>query len=194
MQADRRSSRLRMNARTGAALRFVRRAAMIVCGLAFAVTLGAVAAATLPTLFGYHAYIVYGGSMEPALPLGSVAVARPVTADRVRTGDIIAFEGSHTSSPVLHRVVEIRDDHGERLFVTKGDANAFADARPVRLDGTGDRVVYHVPLVGFLIHFGRTTGGLLLFFGAPLAALLAYTLRRIARWGSVRPLVPWQNR
>lgn len=170
------------------ALRLCRRGALAAASLAFAVTLGAVAAATLPTALGYHAYIVYGGSMEPALPLGSVAVARPVTPDQVKVGDIIAFERSPLSSPVLHRVVDIRLEEGERLFVTKGDSNAHADPRPVRLEGDGDRVVYHVPLVGFLIHFARTTGGLLVFFAAPLAALLALTLRSLARWRSANAI------
>lgn len=165
-------------------LRVCRRCGIALASLTFAVTLGAVAAATLPTAFGYHAYIVYGGSMEPALPLGSVAVARPVNADQVKVGDIIAFEGSPSSSPVLHRVVDVRVQEGERLFMTKGDANAHADAHPLRLEGDGDRVVYHVPLVGFLIHFARTTGGLLVFFAAPLAALLAMTLWSLARWRS----------
>lgn len=166
------------------ALRLCRRGALAVASLTFAVTLGAVAAATLPTALGYHAYIVYGGSMEPALPLGSVAVARPITPDQIKVGDIIAFEGSPSSSPVLHRVVDVRIEAGEPLFVTKGDSNAHADPRPVRLQGHGDRVVYHVPLVGFLIHFARTTGGLLVFFAAPLAALLALILRSLARWRS----------
>lgn len=193
MAIDCTPSRPWMNERARTVLRLGRRAGMALCALAFAVTLGAVAAATLPTLFGYHAYIIYGGSMEPALPLGSVAVARPVTPDQVQTGDIIAFEGSHESSPVLHRVIETRVEDGERLFVTKGDANAYADARPVRLERTGDRVVYHVPLVGFLIHFGRTTGGLLLFFAAPLAALLAHTLWRIAQWHARTTRAPAQE-
>lgn len=165
-------------------LRLCRRCVLAVASLTFAVTLGAVAAATLPTALGYHAYIVYGGSMEPALPLGSVAVARPVTPDQVKVGDVIAFQGSISSSPVLHRVVDVHVEGGEPLFVTKGDSNAHADPRPIRLQGRGDRVVYHVPLVGFLIHFARTTGGLLVFFAAPLAALLALTLRSLARWRS----------
>jgi signal peptidase len=170
--------------RARAALTLGRRAATVLAGVVFAVTLGAVAAAALPTLFGYHAYIVYGGSMEPELPLGSVAVARPVTPEEVQRGDIVAFEGSHMSSPVLHRVIDIRIQNGERLLITRGDANAVADAHPVHPAQIGDVVVYHVPLVGFLIHFGRTTGGLLLFFGAPVAALLAHILWRIARWRS----------
>jgi signal peptidase len=182
MEEFRRPRRLWHCPRARAAARLARRCAAGLAVLAFAVTLGAVAAATLPTLFGYHAYIVYGGSMEPALPLGSVAVARPVTPDEVGVGDIIAFEGSRESSPVLHRVVDVRVENGERLFVTRGDANPVSDPRPVRLEREGDRVVYHVPLVGFLIHFGRTTGGLLLFFGAPLTALLAHTLWRLAQW------------
>lgn len=182
MDGLRLSRRLWHGSRAHAAARLARRCAAGLAALVLAVTLGTVAAATLPTLFGYHAYIIYGGSMEPALPLGSVAVARPVTPEEVGVGDIIAFEGSRESSPVLHRVVEVRVENGERVFVTRGDANHVPDPRPVRLEREGDRVVYHVPLVGFLIHFGRTTGGLLLFFGAPLTALLAHTLWRLAQW------------
>ncbi len=51
---------------------------------------GLVAAATLPILFGYHTYVVNGGSMEPGLKSGSVAVAKATSTFALGVGDVIA--------------------------------------------------------------------------------------------------------
>jgi len=137
------------------------------------------AAAILPTLFGYHAYIVYGGSMTPSLKLGSVAVAKPVSPEELEVGDVIARHWSADSSPVLHRIVDITIDDGQRLFVTQGDQNGQPDSVPAFLEGKGDKIIYTVPYVGFLLHFARTTAGLVSLIAVPAALLLGQTLWKI---------------
>jgi signal peptidase len=110
----------------------------------------------LPALFGLKRYVVTGGSMGASIPRGSVAFERPVAVSRLRVGDVITYTpppGYGVSGRVTHRVVWIgRDRSLARAFRTKGDANAapdpwrFALARP-----TQARVLFHVPLVGYLL-------------------------------------------
>ena len=144
-----------------------------------------VAAATLPALFGYHTYIVYGGSMGRGLLQGSAAVSKPTSAQELGIGDVIARRTSPDRPPVLHRIVDITTVDGQRLFVTQGDANRTPDPEPVAFEGTGDRVVYSVPFVGYLLHFAKNGLVRLLLIGAPLAALAVIVLRE--RWPSRRP-------
>ena len=138
-----------------------------------------VAVATVPTLFGYHAYIVYGGSMDPSLKLGSVAVGKPVAPEELEVGDVIVRRWSADSSPVLHRIVDITIDDGQYLFTTQGDQNGQPDPTPASFEGKGDKIIYTVPYVGFLFHFARTTAGFLSLVATPIALLLGQTLWKI---------------
>lgn len=143
--------------------------------------LALVLAASAPRLFGYHTFIVYGGSMAPALRPGDVALTKPVAPEDVRVGDIIATRPNPEASPVLHRVTAIEEEGGQRQFIIKGDRNDGADPEPVLLLGSGDRVVHRVPLAGYLIHFVRTVPGRLLFLALPTLLLGGMILWEIWR-------------
>lgn len=69
--------------------------------------------------------VVYGRSMEPAIPKGS-RVRVQHTVEGVRIGSIIVFKnGDHLTA---HRVVEILEKgSGERRFVTQGDWTGLRD-------------------------------------------------------------------
>lgn len=122
----------------------------------------ALLAVTLPALFGLHAVTVYGGSMGKALPAGSVAVTRPVDAGALRAGDIIAIGKQTGAVPTLHRIVSIERTGSQSVLITRGDANATNDPGAIAVDGQGDRVVYHVPFIGYILAFTRTEAGMLL--------------------------------
>jgi len=151
-------------------------------GLAMAVgALALVLAGSVPRLFGYDTFIVYGGSMVPALRPGDVALTRPIAPEDVRVGDIIATRSSAESTPVLHRVTAIEEVDGQRQFIIKGDSNESADPEPVLLLGSGQRVVQRVPLAGYLIHFLGTPAGRLLFLVLPAVLLGGIVLWEIWR-------------
>ena len=135
-----------------------------------------VAAATLPVLFGYHTYVVNGGSMEPSLRRGSVAVAQKTSPFALEVGDIIARRESPDGPAVLHRIARITDDDTGRLLYTQGDANRTADPEAIMLLGSGDKVIYSVPYAGYILNFGRSTPGRILLVGAPLFLLAASSL------------------
>ena len=143
-----------------------------------------VTAVTAPALFGYHTYIVYGGSMGEGLPQGSAAVSKATSAQELSVGDIIARRASPDSPVVLHRIVDVTVVDGQRLFVTQGDANATPDPDPVAFEGTGDRVVYSVPFAGYLLDYASRGQGRLLLVVAPLAVLAVMLLRE--KWHSWR--------
>jgi signal peptidase len=144
-----------------------------------------VATATLPVLFGYHTYVINGGSMAPALKAGSVAVSKPTSPYDLEIGDVIARRESPDRPPVLHRIVDFTVVDGQRLFVTQGDANRTPDPEPVAFEGTGDKVVFSVPYAGYILQYAGSGLGRLLVTGAPLALLAAIALRE--RWRSRRP-------
>lgn len=48
---------------------------------------------TVPRLFGYHIYTVISGSMEPAIPTGSLVYIQEMEPEDVEADDVIAFTG-----------------------------------------------------------------------------------------------------
>ena len=99
---------------------------------------------TIPRLFGYEAYTVVSGSMEPAIPVGSAVYLQSAAPEAVKAGDVIAFYKGR--GVVTHRVVENKTVSGE--FITKGDANAENDMEPVPYAAMLGRMVVSVPVLG----------------------------------------------
>ena len=150
------------------------------------VVVGALAASLAPRLLGYSSVIVYGGSMADSVSVGSIAVTEKVRPEDVSVWAVIVFHPPTTStnpstdpSPLMHRVVSVREEEGQRVFQTKGDANPTPDPTEVALQDTGSRVVYTVPYVGYLVSFAGTPLGWALLLFLPATYLGLTTLRRI---------------
>jgi len=146
------------------------------------VVVGALTVSLAPRLLGYSSVVVYGGSMADSVPIGSIAVTEEVSTEDVGVGDVIVFHPPTTSpnpSTLMHRVVSVREEDGQRLFRTKGDANATPDPWEMGIEGRGSRVVYSVPYVGYLVDFAGTPLGWTLLLFLPATYLGLTTLRRI---------------
>jgi signal peptidase len=147
--------------------------------LCFGLVLALFALLTVPVVlsfFGYRVYVVSGGSMGSALPIGSIAVAKTVDSYSLGTGDVIAINKAGARTPVLHRIVDTTVGEAGVTYVTQGDVNASPDPEPVTLGGSGDKVVFDIRYVGYVVHFARSTVGRLLFLGMPLALLAVMAL------------------
>ena len=102
---------------------------------------------TVPKAMGYQLYTVVSGSMEPAIPVGSLVYIKYVEPKEIVEGDVIAFYGSDADGSIItHRVVSNSSAMGE--FITKGDANATKDMNPAPYDNFIGKVAYSIPKVG----------------------------------------------
>lgn len=116
-----------------------------VLGLAIVVTV------LIPRLIGAESFTVVSGSMEPAIPTGSIVVSRPIAVEDVRFNDVITFQmESGKSQTVTHRVIGVDFADGQQQFRTQGDANSVEDPVPVLPVQVRGKVLYHVPLVGYM--------------------------------------------
>jgi signal peptidase I len=158
---------------------------VVTASLTLAVTTAALAASLLvfgPHVFPYRIYAIESGSMRPTLPVGSLAVLRPVQASRISVGDIITFEKPGAASLlVTHRVVAIKRERGARFFVTKGDANGTPDAWRVPTAGTGWRYAFSLPYAGYPIAALKQPVLRFGFFATLALALAAGALLRVWR-------------
>lgn len=107
---------------------------------------------------GYHVETVTSGSMQPALATGSVIVTGPAPAEQIKAGDIITFRGENGLT--CHRVVMVQEPSAR--FITRGDANEDTDQALVTPDLITGKVIFSIPLIGYLSHFINTPLGLIL--------------------------------
>ena len=121
--------------------------------------------------------IVKSGSMEPAIPTGSLVVVKPQTL--YRRGDIITFgEDTKTQVPTTHRIRALNDNG---TYSVKGDANEEADPNSVSSTEIIGRVIVHVPYAGFVLDFARQPIGFALLIAIPAGLVILEELLAIFR-------------
>lgn len=137
---------------------------------------------TVPRLFGYQVYSVVSGSMEPAIPIGSLVYIQEKAPENLTEGEVIAFYGARDSAAVItHRVVENRVVMGE--LITKGDANRTNDMNPIPYANVIGRVAGSVPALGKAAELltsasGKLLAGCLIGAAVILQLLAAWTDRK----------------
>ena len=111
-------------------------------------------------LFPFQPVLVGSGSMQPAMHVGDVVIVAKVPSDKIEPGDIIQYREAEGITTV-HRVIEIQEIEGKRVFVTQGDANRRPDANPVLPANVVGKVVLNIPKVGWaaIVVKGFFTGG-----------------------------------
>ena len=170
-------------------MRLLRRAAIGTVSVA-TMALAAFAAALITMrILGYSAAVVMGGSMVPAIPMGSLIVIEPTSPAAVSVGEVITF--ALADRLITHRVIAVeRDDAGLRLM-TKGDANDAPDPIAVRAGGAIGAVRLAVPLAGYLL-FELQGWWREIAFAIVLAVALDAARRRLARarWLRARRTAP----
>lgn len=132
--------------------------------------------------FGWHLDIVYGGSMEPAIKIGSLVVIKPVQPQDIKVDDIITYRSAVESGMVTtHRVIEVMHNDGSLVFRTKGDANEDPDINPVAANELVGKLALDIPYPGYLAPLLRTRLGMILLIGLPVAAIIGMELRSIRK-------------
>ena len=124
---------------------------------------------TIPRMLGYEVLEIVSGSMEPAIPTGSIVFVADAAPETIEPGDIIAFD-NRTELPVVHRVTANSIVEGQ--FITKGDANAEVDIQPVGYRQLIGKVVFHLSVLGRIADWAVTLMGKIYAAGFLLAALL----------------------
>jgi signal peptidase I len=167
---------------------FARRAgrllARVIGGAVVGVLLGVVVVVlVLPLVTGGSVRAVRSGSMQPALPTGSLVLDRPVAANTLRVGDIATYVRSDHEF-VTHRIAAIRHSAKGESFTFRGDANRSSDPEPVPAADVRGKVWLHLPLLGGIGL--RLAHAKWVLIGIAVVALAAYAVRQAA--GGLREL------
>jgi len=145
------------------------------------IVLGALSLHVIGRMSDWEIDVVYGGSMEPAIPVGSLVGISPVHTETVQAGDVILFAPpTDTNVRVTHRVIEVVErQNGDVMFLTKGDANEHSDSYGVPADNVIGKVSFCVPYLGYFTDFAQSKMGFLVFLVLPATVLVANELVRL---------------
>ncbi len=154
----------------------------------------------LPVLnkLGLTFYTVVSGSMEPAIPTGSMIYSGKFNIDDLKKGDIITFaitDKNGKVSIVTHRIDETRkadivtfsqDKKVQKTtkvsFVTKGDANGSADLEEVLPNQILGKYQWGIPKIGYVAMFAQTQTGFIALVVFPAVALIIWELISTIRY------------
>jgi len=114
--------------------------------------------------------VVESGSMEPAIKVGSVALIKPASSYKI--GDIITFEGNFKDArgkkvPTTHRIVDMKVERGNPVYVTKGDANEERDTTEISHQKVIGKVLFSVPYLGYAVEAAKRPYGFLAIIVIP---------------------------
>jgi signal peptidase len=132
-----------------------------------------------PAHWGIH--LVMSGSMAPAIHAGSLVLSRSQPAYAYRVGDIITYQAPQSESNlVTHRIWNVQSERdGERLFLTKGDANTNGDTWLVPPSRVVGRVVVVLPKLGYCVKALQHPAGFFAFIVVAFLFLVRPELHRL---------------
>ncbi|GAB7092980.1 hypothetical protein JCM30237_01320 [Halolamina litorea] len=147
------------------------------------------AAYAAPALVGAdESYIVLTGSMRPGIDPGDVVFVSATSAASIGVDDVITYTRPGSNTPTTHRVVEVVERDGDRLFRTQGDANEDPDSALIAPEQVVGVVTLTIPFIGTVIGLADSQYGFLALVVLPFGLLvldLGYSAvsRRVGRPG-----------
>lgn len=112
----------------------------------------------IPNFMGYKNFIVLTGSMKPTLNIGDIVFVKETT--NIKEQDIVSFRVQN--SVVTHRVVEIKEENGKTIYITKGDANSGNDTELLSIENIEGKYIFKIPFVGRIILFLQKPIGMII--------------------------------
>ena len=134
-----------------------------------------------PRIFGYSAFRVLTGSMEPTIPVDSLIIVKEASPEELQEGDVISFfsrDPSLLGEVNTHRIVSIHEEDGALTFETKGDANNVNDRYLTREGDLVGKVIYSSLTLGRLL---RLVSNPIVFFPLVILPLVIMLLDNLVR-------------
>ena len=96
-------------------------------------------------IFKFRPYVVWSGSMTPTIMVDDVVVVK--SQKEYKEGDVIKFQWG--TLPVTHRIIEIKEENNQKIYVCRGDAVQETEKQNVTASMIEGKVVMVLPGFGF---------------------------------------------
>jgi signal peptidase len=158
----------------------------------------------VPAALGFHRYVILTGSMTGTYDPGSIVYDRPVPTSSLKVGDPITYApppGASLHDRVTHRIYRVRTaPDGRRVFQTKGDFNERPDNwRFTLTQPTQDKVIFHIPYVGYAFELLSVPQYRKLVVGIPAVLVAMWVIAGLWKEGGEaqrprrRAVAPWSQ-
>jgi len=115
-------------------------------------------------ILSQHMNVVVSGSMEPVFYRGDIVIVeksdffglQEFNPLDVKKRDIIIYNANWFPEPVIHRIIDIKEDENGVYYITKGDNNPAPDPEKVRPSQVTARVIkidnhlLIIPKIGYI--------------------------------------------
>ena len=136
-----------------------------------------------PPLF--DAYVIVSPSMVPTIKVQDAIIIGRVDSSDLEQGDIISYlatDSYYSGKVITHRIIGIEEaSDGTLLFRTKGDNNNVADGTLVDEDNVYGKVLFRIPMLGYIRQFLSTYFGWILCIALPLLYLIMTEVIRVRK-------------
>lgn len=136
-----------------------------------------------PPLF--DAYVIVSPSMVPTINVQDAIIISRVSPKKLKQGDIISYlstDSYYAGKIVTHRIIGIvKASDGSLLYRTKGDNNNVADAILVREENVYGKVLFKIPMLGYIRQFLSTYFGWILCIALPILYLIMTEVIRVRK-------------
>lgn len=109
----------------------------------------------IASIFGYKAFVISSGSMEPTLNIGDIVIIKETKQEQISKGNIITFRKDGYN--ITHRINDIIEKDGEKYYQTKGDKNTTNDADLVKYEEIEGVYVFKIDKIGSIITYAQNT-------------------------------------
>ncbi len=136
-----------------------------------------------PPLF--DAYIIVSPSMVPTINVQDGIIIVRSSPDDLKQGDIISYlatDSYYAGKIITHRIIGIEESEDGVLFYrTKGDNNNVADAVLVNESNVYGKVLFKIPMLGYIRQFLSTYFGWILCIALPFLYLILTEITRVRK-------------
>jgi signal peptidase len=116
-------------------------------------------------IISQHLNVVVSGSMKPIMCRGDIVGVKKTSffglkefdTNDIKVGDIIIYNPEWTNvGPIIHRVINITETNGTKLFTIKGDHNPVQDPLPVKPEQIISKAItinnhpFIIPKIGYI--------------------------------------------
>src|ERR1035437_3329497 len=157
------------------ALGAIRRVLVVALVILVAAVLALAIAPNAGPALGHRLLVIRGGSMEPAIPLGSVVDIVPTSVEQLHAGDVVTITEPN-GVVVTHRVTRVAQLPDGCYVEIKGDANSEPDPVLTPAASVMGRVDFAVPALGYFVYLLTIPAGILSLFCLAATMLLAIWL------------------
>lgn len=126
------------------------------------------------SIFGYRIFSVATGSMIPEYNVNDVLAIKEINTDELKVGDDITYLGNKldvNGRIVTHRIIEIKEENGEKIYITKG-INNIAEDPSIKDNQIYGKVVGKIPVITEINHTIKNQYGFFFLIFVPLVAVI----------------------